>query len=78
MSRSVTRPTTRPARTVPGQPEEQDLPEYRRGRLLGHYARREQRNPGLYFSSVNLSFWGDEGDVLGSVLATAPPIRCSP
>jgi glycogen debranching enzyme len=45
------------------------LPEYRRGRLLGHYARRGQRNPQLYLSFVNLSFVGDEGDVFGNVLA---------
>jgi glycogen debranching enzyme len=50
-------------------PFKRDLPEYRRGRLLGHYARRGQRNPGLYLSFVNLSFWGDEGDVFGNVLA---------
>ncbi|MFT3859046.1 MAG: glycoside hydrolase [Aquabacterium sp.] len=50
-------------------PFQNDLPEYRRGRLLRHYARRGQRNPGLYLSFVNLSFVGDEGDVLGNVLA---------
>ncbi|RZL04026.1 MAG: glycoside hydrolase [Rubrivivax sp.] len=50
-------------------PFKRDLPEYRRGRLLGHYARRGQRNPGLYLSFVNLSFVGDEGDVFGNVLA---------
>src|SRR5215475_78276 len=33
-----------------------DLPEYRRVRLLSHYARRGQRSPGLYLSFVNLSF----------------------
>lgn len=46
-----------------------DLPDYRRGRLLRHYARRGQRNEGLYLSFVNLSFVGDEGDVFGNVLA---------
>jgi glycogen debranching enzyme len=46
-----------------------DLPEYRRVRLLSHYARRGQRSPGLYLSFVNLSFAGDEGDVFGNVLA---------
>jgi hypothetical protein len=50
-------------------PFQKDLPEYRRSRLLGHYARRGQRNPGLYLSFVNLSFVGDEGDVFGNVLA---------
>ncbi|WKB55252.1 amylo-alpha-1,6-glucosidase [Eleftheria terrae] len=50
-------------------PFQRDLPEYRRTRLLGHYARRGQRNPGLYLSFVNLSFAGEEGDVFGNVLA---------
>ena len=50
-------------------PFKRDLPVYRRGRLLGHYARRGQRDPGLYLSFVNLSFAGDEGDVFGNVLA---------
>lgn len=50
-------------------PFQTDLPDYRRGRLLRHYARRGQRNPGLYLSFVNLSFVGDEGDVLGNLLA---------
>ncbi len=36
---------------------------------MSHYARRGQRNPGLYLSFVNLSFCGDEGDVFGNVLA---------
>jgi glycogen debranching enzyme len=46
-----------------------DLPEYRRSRLLQHYARRGQRDPGIYLSFVNLSFSGQEGDVFGNVLA---------
>lgn len=50
-------------------PFQQDLPDYRRGRLLRHYARRGRQYPGLYLSFVNLSFVGDEGDVLGNVLA---------
>ena len=50
-------------------PYQRDLPEYRRARLLRHYARRGQRNRGLYLSFVNLSFFGDEGDVFGNVLA---------
>ncbi|HEX3141239.1 MAG TPA: glycoside hydrolase 100 family protein, partial [Rhizobacter sp.] len=50
-------------------PFQQDLPEYRRGRLLRHYARRGQQNEVLYLSFVNLSFAGDEGDVFGNVLA---------
>jgi glycogen debranching enzyme len=43
--------------------------EYRRLRLLNHYARREAKNRELYLSFVNFSFWGDEGDVLGNTLA---------
>jgi hypothetical protein len=50
-------------------PYQHDLPEYRRGRLLRHYARRGQQNQVLYLSFVNLSFAGDEGDVFGNVLA---------
>lgn len=50
-------------------PFKDDLPEYRRGRLLRHYARRGQRDPGLYLSFVNLSFAGNEGDVFGNLLA---------
>ena len=50
-------------------PFQRDLPEYHRARLLRHYARRGRRDPGLYLSFVNLSVVGDEGDVLGNVLA---------
>ncbi len=46
-----------------------DLPEYRRARLLRHYVRRGRQDPGLYLSFVNLSFFGDEGDVFGNLLA---------
>jgi glycogen debranching enzyme len=46
-----------------------ERPEYRRSRLLRHYAIRRQRNSGLYLSFVNLSFAGDEGDVFGNLLA---------
>jgi glycogen debranching enzyme len=46
-----------------------DVPDYRRSRLLRHYAVRRQRNRGLYLSFVNLSFAGDEGDVFGNLLA---------
>ena len=50
-------------------PFSRDLPEYRRARLLGHYVRRSARNRDLYLSFVNFSVFGDEGDVLGNVLA---------
>jgi hypothetical protein len=45
------------------------LDEYRRARLLTHYAKRRSRNRELYLSFVNFSFFGDEGDVFGNVLA---------
>ena len=44
-------------------------PEYRRLKLLRDYVRAKAHNRGLYLSFVNLSFWGDEGDVLGNLLA---------
>ena len=46
-----------------------ELAEYRRLRLLNHYALRHAKNRELYLSFVNFSFWGDEGDVMGNVLA---------
>jgi hypothetical protein len=45
------------------------IAEYRRARLLAHYARGRARNRDLYLSFVNLAFFGDEGDVFGNVLA---------
>ena len=50
-------------------PFQRDLPEYHRARLLRHFARRGQRDPGLYLSFVNLAVAGDEGDVFGNLLA---------
>jgi hypothetical protein len=44
--------------------------EYRRARLLNEYVLKRARNRDLYLSFVNFSFFGDEGDVLGNVLAT--------
>jgi glycogen debranching enzyme len=46
-----------------------DLPEYRRARLLRHYAARGRRTDPLYLSYVNLAFAGHEGDVFGNLLA---------
>ena len=46
-----------------------DVAEYRRARLLAHYARRRAQHRDLYLSFVNFSFAGDEGDVFGNVLA---------
>jgi glycogen debranching enzyme len=45
------------------------LADYKRARLLRDYPRREGRNRDLYLSFVNFSFFGDEGDVFGNVLA---------
>jgi glycogen debranching enzyme len=45
------------------------LAEYRRARLLNEYVLQKGRDRNLYLSFVNFSFWGDEGDVFGNVLA---------
>lgn len=50
-------------------PFARDLPEYHRARLLQHYVRRGQRDPGLYLSFVNFATFGAEGDVFGNLLA---------
>ena len=46
-----------------------DVPDYRRLRLLRHFVRNKTKKNGLYLSFVNFSFWGDEGDVFGNLLA---------
>jgi glycogen debranching enzyme len=46
------------------------LAEYRRARLLNDYALKRARQRDLYLSFVNFSFFGEEGDVFGNVLAT--------
>ena len=46
-----------------------DVAEYRRARLLMHYVRNRAKNRSLYLSFVNFSFWGEEGDVFGNLLA---------
>jgi hypothetical protein len=46
-----------------------ELAEYRRSRLLAHYARNGAHNRDLYLSFVNFSFFGDEGDTFGNLLA---------
>lgn len=46
-----------------------DLAEYRRARLLADYAIDQARQRDLYLSFVNFSFFGDEGDVFGNLLA---------
>ncbi len=43
--------------------------EYRRVRLLAHYAQEKAKNRELFLSFVNFSFFGEEGDVFGNLLA---------
>ena len=43
--------------------------EDRRARLLAHYVKRNARHRDLYLSFVNFSFFGEEGDVFGNLLA---------
>jgi len=45
------------------------IAEYRRARLLNHYVLQRGRDRDLYLSFVNFSFFGEEGDVFGNVLA---------
>jgi glycogen debranching enzyme len=45
------------------------IAEYRRARLLADYALNRARNRDVYLSFVNFSFFGEEGDVFGNVLA---------
>jgi glycogen debranching enzyme len=45
------------------------IAEYRRARLLNDYVLQRGRNRDLYLSFVNFSFFGEEGDVFGNVLA---------
>lgn len=44
-------------------------PDYKRLRLLIHYARSKPVNRDMYLSYVNLGYWGEEGDVFGNLLA---------
>ena len=50
-------------------PFSRDVADYRRARLLAHYVRNKAHNRDLYLSFVNFSFWGEEGDVFGNLLA---------
>ena len=50
------------------------LARYRRARLLNEYVLRRARNRDLYLSFVNFSFFGEEGDVFGNLLA----VLCGP
>jgi hypothetical protein len=50
-------------------PSSREVPDYRRLRLLAHYARPAAVDDSLYLSFVNFSFAGGEGDVFGNLLA---------
>ncbi|HEY7890152.1 MAG TPA: glycoside hydrolase 100 family protein [Steroidobacteraceae bacterium] len=54
------------------------LAQYRRARLLNEYVLRRARNRELYLSFVNFSFFGEEGDVFGNVLAVLCGLADSP
>jgi glycogen debranching enzyme len=45
------------------------IAEYRRAHLLADYVLKRARNRDLFLSFVNFSFFGEEGDVFGNVLA---------
>ncbi len=45
------------------------LSEYRRARLLNDYVLQQAKDRALFLSFVNFSFFGEEGDVFGNVLA---------
>lgn len=55
--------------------------DYKRLRLFIHYARQKPVYRDMYLSFVNLGYWGDEGDVLGNLLASlfglADDYRCN-
>ncbi len=50
-------------------PYSRETPDYRRLRLLTDYILNQSQDNGLYLSFVNFSFWGEEGDVFGNLLA---------
>jgi GH15 family glucan-1,4-alpha-glucosidase len=45
------------------------VPAHRRARLLAHYVRNHSKKGDLYLSFLNFSFWGEEGDTFGNILA---------
>jgi len=45
------------------------IAQYRRARLLNDYVRKKAKSRDLFLSFVNFSFFGEEGDVFGNVLA---------
>lgn len=46
-----------------------EFAEYRRLRVLNHFVRQRVHERDLYLSFVNFSFWGEDGDVFGNLLA---------
>lgn len=47
-----------------------ELPDHRRARLLGHFVRQNPDHPPeFYLSFINFSFWGQEIDLFGNILA---------
>ncbi len=50
-------------------PFSREIPDYKRLRLLRHYVRNKASNKTLYLSFINFAQWGEEGDVLGNLLA---------
>ncbi len=46
-----------------------EVPSCRRTRVLRHYIRNDEKCRDYYLSFVNLSFWGEEGDVFANILA---------
>ncbi len=54
------------------------LATYRRARLLNHYVLRQARDRDLYLSFVNFSFFGEEGDVFGNLLAVLAALADEP
>ena len=50
-------------------PFDKSCPHHRRARILSDYVRRGAQDREFYLSFVNFSFWGEEVDVFGNILA---------
>lgn len=50
-------------------PFDQSVPEEKRIRLMRHYIRNRCRPVPFFLSFVNFSFWGEEVDIFGNILA---------
>jgi hypothetical protein len=59
-------------------PFDDGVPEHRRVRLLRHYIRNRCKPSPFYLSFVNFSFWGEEIDVFGNILAQLVGIGDTP